>query len=139
MNDNGDPRELDLRKDARGSFLKVLMREHIGGSREFGEIYVTTAYPGHVRGNHLHRVATEWFCVVVGRGRLMTENLATGERREIILDAQNPHTVQVNPGIAHAVQNVGEGPMLLLAYADQPYDAAQPDEVRRILIEPHAI
>ncbi len=131
-------RALELKGDHRGWLLKVLMRHHIEGPREFGEIYVTMAHPGQVRGNHYHNSATEWFCVVQGVGKLVTEDLATGVREEYILDAAAPHTVQVNPNVAHAIQNVGTEPMLLLAYADEPYDAAQPDEVRRIVVAPPA-
>jgi len=44
--------------------------------------------------------------------------------------------VQVDPNVAHAVENVGHDLMLLLAYADEPYDSADPDEVRRIVVPP---
>ena len=122
-------RPLHYRADDRGWLLKILMRHQLGENREFGEIYVTAAHPGQIKGNHYHRFSTEWFCVIQGRARLVTRNLQTGEETEILLSAEAPATVEVVPHIAHAVQNIGQDLMLLLAYADQPYDAAKPDEV----------
>jgi len=75
MSSKVQSRKLELKADARGWLLKVLMRHHIDGASEFGEIYVTAAHPGQVKGNHFHRQATEWFCVVQGTGKLVTENL----------------------------------------------------------------
>ena len=39
------------------------------------------------------------------------------------------------PGIAHAVQNLGTRPMLLVASSDLAYDPKAPDVVCEILIE----
>jgi dTDP-4-dehydrorhamnose 3,5-epimerase-like enzyme len=138
MESGARSRPLQLRADSRGWLLKMLMRQHIDGDREFGEIYVTAAHPGQVKGNHYHRSATEWFCVIQGTGRLVARDVATGAQEEFLLSAEAPATVLVPPNVAHAVQNVGEGLMLLLAYADTPYDFANPDEVRHVLLEPLA-
>lgn len=127
---------LQYRADDRGWLLKILMRHQLGENREFGEIYVTAAHPGQVKGNHYHQFSTEWFCVIQGRARLVTRNLQTGEATEIVLSEDAPATVEVAPHIAHAVQNIGQDLMLLLAYADQPYDSAHPDEVPVTVISP---
>lgn len=124
-------RKLLLKKDERGWLLKVLMRHHLPEEkREFGEIYVTAARPGEVKGNHYHRRTREWFCVVCGQGQLVTKNVATGETAEFILSVDEPHTIEVSPNVAHAVKNVGQDLMVLLAYADEPYDPDDPDEVQ---------
>lgn len=122
-------RPLQYKSDDRGWLLKILMRHQLGDNREFGEIYVTAAQPGQVKGNHYHQFSTEWFCVLQGQARLVTRNLRTGEATETILSADAPATLEVAPHVAHAVQNIGQDLMLLLAYADQPYNAANPDEV----------
>lgn len=127
-------RPLDRRGDPRGWFQKILMRHHLGAEAEFGEIYVTSAVPGEARGNHFHRRTNEWFCLLEGRARLALMDPDSGEREDIVLDAEEPEVVEIPAGVAHAVQNIGEGLMLLLAYADIAYDAADPDEVRLAVV-----
>jgi len=61
--------------------------------------------------------------------------MPSGPQEEILLDESRAQVVQVPPGIAHAIQNVGEGPMHLLAYADLPYDPADPDTIPVALVE----
>ncbi len=51
------------------------------------------------------------------------------------MSAENPSTVEVPPGVAHAIQCIGGEMATILAYADQPYDSNDPDEVRMELIE----
>lgn len=130
-------RKLESKRDERGWLLKLLMRHHIGAAnREFGEIYLTAAHSGQVKGNHYHRQAREWFCLIQGRARLVTQDLETGELTEFAMSADDPSMIEVPPLTAHAVQCVGDDLAVLFAYADQPYDADNPDEVRWPLIEP---
>ncbi|MCB1964627.1 MAG: cupin domain-containing protein [Candidatus Accumulibacter sp.] len=131
-------RELCRREDARGWLLKLLMREHIGGPLDFGEIYVTAATAGQVKGNHFHEKAREWFCVLQGRALMAVQVMASGESAQVELSADAPAIVEVAPGVAHAFRNSGSETMLLLAYADDPYNAAAPDEQRVVLLEPDA-
>jgi hypothetical protein len=39
------------------------------------------------------------------------------------------------PGVAHAIQNLGAQPTLLIAFRDRADDPTDPDVVREILIE----
>jgi dTDP-4-dehydrorhamnose 3,5-epimerase-like enzyme len=43
--------------------------------------------------------------------------------------------VTIPPGVAHAIQNVGTRPTVLVAYRDCTYDPADPDVRCEILIE----
>lgn len=131
-------RELLRREDARGWLVKLLMREHIAENREFGEIYITAARTGQVKGNHYHERAREWFCVIQGAATMATRVIATGESALTELRADRPTMIEVAPGVAHAFKNNGAELMLLLAYADDPYNAQHPDECRITLLEPDA-
>jgi dTDP-4-dehydrorhamnose 3,5-epimerase len=133
-------RSLFRREDARGWLLKLMMREHIqtAGATEFGEIYVTTATPGQVKGNHYHERAIEWFCVLQGRALMATRVMATGETALTELSDDHPCIIEVMPNVAHAFRNNGSEAMMLLAYASDPYDYSVPDEKRIILLEPVA-
>lgn len=113
------------------------MRQHIkAASQDFGEIYLTAAHTGQVKGNHYHRRTREWFCLVQGRARLVTQEMETGKIREFAMSADEPVTIEVPPHVAHAIQCVGDEMAIVLAYADQPYDADNPDEAAWSLLEP---
>ncbi|MEK7763131.1 MAG: cupin domain-containing protein [Nitrospirota bacterium] len=132
-------RPLHRRVDSRGWLLKLLMREHVTSAREFGEIYITAAHQGQVKGNHYHERACEWFCVIEGRATMALRVMATGERASIELDADRPEIIEVAPGVAHAFKNTNPALMMLLAYADDPYNAENPDEVRIELLRSDAV
>lgn len=131
-------RVLNRREDSRGWLVKLLMREHIAGPREFGEIYITAAHAGQVKGNHYHERAREWFCVIGGAATMATRVMSTGESAVTELRADRPEIIEVAPGVAHAFKNSGSEIMLLLAYADDPYNAQAPDECRIVLLETDA-
>lgn len=120
------------REDARGWLLKVIVGTEPDLSATLGEVYLVMAQPGEVRGNHFHRRTSEWFTVVQGDAELALRDEATGERRLLPLSAAEPVTVHVPAGIAHAFRAVPHSaePMLLVAYADERYDAGDVFPVR---------
>ena len=123
-------RHLKPHRDNRGGLIKILMRQHLPeAARAFGEIYISWAAPGAVKANHYHERTTEWFYLLRGRARLVVEDPRTGERATLRLDEREPAVVTVPPGIAHALVNDGDEPAHLLAYADRPYDPADPDTI----------
>lgn len=115
-----------LKADDRGWFLKVLEGTEEGLSMTQGEVYLTLANPGQVRGNHLHPEANEWFTVVQGQATVLLQDQSTGERLEMVLSGDDPHTLFVPAGVAHAFHNspTSGGPMLLVAFSDRVYDPA---------------
>lgn len=124
-------RELRLLPDDRGGFLKVLMRGHLPEPAQFGEIYLTSARRGATKGRHFHELTHEWFCVIRGASRLWLQDVrpTPGAVHVLELTADRPRVVHVPPGVAHAFENPGDEPMVVLAYADRPYDPAATDTV----------
>ncbi|MFQ5963105.1 MAG: WxcM-like domain-containing protein [Candidatus Scalinduaceae bacterium] len=121
--------KLDKKEDHRGWFLKILMNHQIEGKREFGEIYLSTAYPGETKGNHYHNFATEWFCLIKGKAILSLMDIKTKQKENIMLGEEIPMTIEVSPQIAHSVKNQGEDSLFLLAYSDTPYDQQNADSI----------
>ena len=115
--------------DERGSFLKILMRGQLPAPAIFGEIYLTTAHRGAMKGRHFHAHSTEWFCLLGGRSRVWLRSLqpSAGPVHVLDLSAERPCLVVVPPHIAHGFENPADEPMVLLAYADRPYDPADTD------------
>jgi len=108
--------------DGRGWLHKVLLRSHLPPGRPFGEVYVVCAAPGAARGNHVHRKMGEYFAVVGGEGVIAVVDPATGEREEIPARASDPRTIYVPEGLAHAIVNTGDGPLIAVAWAEGEHD-----------------
>src|SRR3989344_3513895 len=114
-------RKLKVLEDERGAFFEVLRKEHLD-EKEFGQIYVTTANPGQIKGNHYHKRKVEWFCVIKGEGELVLKDKITGEREIIKIGDSNKVVVKIPANISHAVRNIGRDTLILLAYITEPYN-----------------
>ena len=119
-------RELNRFEDDRGWLLKILTLKDLG-QNTFGEIYITSAYPGVIKANHYHQHTNEWFCVIKGKGKLVLQDPTSRERKEVVMGMGSFLTVKIPKGIAHAVKNIGEDIMYLVAIADVPYNPQRPD------------
>ena len=58
-------KKLRVIPDERGRLMEIL-RSDDDLFDKFGQVYMTTAYPGVVKGWHYHKVQTDHFCVVYG-------------------------------------------------------------------------
>jgi dTDP-4-dehydrorhamnose 3,5-epimerase-like enzyme len=92
-------------------------------------IHIVKTLPGAKRGNHRHPRAAEWLCALEGEGLLVWRS-PSGELQELHLEAQTS-CVRIRPGIAHAVQNIGSGTLLLMAARelDPEGDLSVPDKI----------
>lgn len=113
-----------LIKDNRGWFLKAMTGNESELGSNIGEIYFTSAVPGHTKGGHYHNRANEWFTLVTGKAILILEDIITKERMEIRLDSTCPQTVFIPPMVAHSVHNISDNDFILCAYTDLKYDPA---------------
>lgn len=115
--------KLNRKEDARGYFLKIITGLEKGIQSKVGEIYITAAKPGESRGGHFHILATEWFCVIQGQATLYLVDIEKGEEAKIILDADDPKTIEVPPKMAHIFLNEDASEnMVLLAYSNISYN-----------------
>jgi len=119
--------DLDKKSDERGWLVEVLGGELPDGCKKFGQIHVSVAYPGKVRGNHYHARKVEWFCVLTGKGLLILKDRETGETREVIMGVNDLKTIKIEPGTIHAIKNIGEDDMVLIVYANESFDPEDPD------------
>jgi dTDP-4-dehydrorhamnose 3,5-epimerase len=100
----------------------------------FGEIYFSTAWPGTIKGWHIHTSMTINNAVVSGRAKLvmydMREGSPTrGEIQEVFIGEDNYSLVQIPPGIANGYKAYGDKPAILANCATEPH---RPDEIIRI-------
>jgi len=128
---------LDLQKkaDERGWLIEVLGGDLPEECRDFGQLHVSVAYPGKVRGNHYHTRKVEWFCVPTGKGLLLLKDRETGEIREVKMGINNLKTIKIEPGAIHAIKNIGEEDMVLIVYSSEPFDPEDPDTFYEKILE----
>jgi len=121
-----DVRALKRLGDTRGWFLKVLQRQHLG-CKPFGEVYLAVGSPGEIRGSHYHKRTTEWFCPIQGHGMLYVASVDGSQRQVVQLDSEEPVSVRVPAGVAHALVADQGVEFMVLAVADVEYDPDDTD------------
>jgi dTDP-4-dehydrorhamnose 3,5-epimerase len=119
--------------DERGSVMHMLRRDdpHF---EQFGEIYFSTAYPGAIKGWHLHTRMTLNYAVVVGNIKLVLyddrEGSSTfGEIQELFLGVDNYSLVTIPPGVWNGWKCIGFERAIVANCTTEPYD---PQEMRRM-------
>jgi len=105
----------------------------------FGQVYITTAYPGVVKAWHRHKRQTDCLAVVSGMARIALHDArpdspTRGETMEVYAGIHNPLLVKIPPGVWHGFKCVSEEECIVVNVPSEPYDRARPDEERA---EPH--
>jgi dTDP-4-dehydrorhamnose 3,5-epimerase len=131
-------KKLKVIPDERG-FLMEMLRSDDDFFRKFGQVYLSVAYPGVVKGWHYHKNQTDHFTVVKGMLKVVLydqrEGSPTkGEVNEFFIGEKNPILIVIPPNVVHGVKGLGNEPGYLVNVPDQPYDYDNPDEYR---IDPH--
>lgn len=93
-----------------------------------GQVYLTVAYPGELKGYHVHRKKVDHFTCVCGRADVLA--LVDGEvaRFPMVDDGGSRFTVKVPAGYPHAIENTGEFDAYVINYCWPPYDPEDPDQ-----------
>ena len=102
---------------------------------DFGQIYLSVAKHGAVKGNHYHKKKTEWFCVIKGKGELLLMDVMSEEKIRMVLSDTDMQCIKIPQNTFHAIKNIGKGDMYLLAYIDKEYNPAEPDTYYDVNVE----
>lgn len=113
--------ERQLIKDERGWFLKAITGDEDNLPAFTGEVYLTNAKPGQMKGGHYHAEASEWFTMVSGKALCKLSDIESGETMEIELCFDDALTIYVPRMVAHSFVNNGPSDFILLAYSDRKY------------------
>ncbi len=124
--------------DERGRLMEILRCDDEVFSK-FGQVYMTTAYPGVVKGWHYHKVQTDNMAVVRGMMKLVLfdsrETSPThGLVNEIFFGEHRPLLVQIPPFVFHGFKAVSDYEAIVINIPTMPYQYDQPDEFR---VHPH--
>jgi len=116
-------RSLSFHSDDRGVFAELLR------SDKYGQISFFSAKPGITRGNHVHDSKTEKFYVIKGKALFTFKNLYDGEINQIESSSDDLSFVQSIPGWAHNIKNIGSDELLVILWANEPFDNLKPDTI----------
>ncbi len=115
--------EVKQHADPRGVFVEML-RTH-----DSGQFSYFTAHPGITRGGHYHHTKTEKFLVIKGTGLFRFRHLLTDERFEMTTSGDRPQIVDTIPGWVHDITNIGQDELVVMLWANEVFDRANPDTV----------
>ena len=125
---------LQFRCDERGRLMEILRCDD-DRFLAFGQVYITTAYPGVVKAWHFHRIQTDTFAVVSGMMKLVLydprESSPTkGLINEFFVGDWSPMLIQVPPGVYHGFKCISEHEAIAVNIPTHPYSREHPDEYR---------
>lgn len=134
MIDGVEVKQLRTFADERGSLTEIVRRddEIFEG---FGQCYFSISYPGVIRGWHYHEKQTDYFTCVSGMIKVplydrREDSPTYGEINEFFIGDENRIVVKIPRGVLHGFKNVGLIPCILVNFPTEPYDPADPDELR---------
>ncbi|MBP6323490.1 MAG: dTDP-4-dehydrorhamnose 3,5-epimerase family protein [Chitinophagales bacterium] len=122
--------------DDRGRIMHI-MKSQDANYTQFGEVYISTVYPGIVKGWHLHDKMILNYVVVKGMIKFAMydarkESATFGKIQEVCLGEHNYVQVTVPPGVWNGFMGLGTEEAIVINFTDIPHD---PNEIHRC--DPH--
>lgn len=127
-------KKLKVLPDERGRLMEML-RSDDDLFLKFGQVYMTSTYPGVVKAWHLHKVQTDNVVCVTGMIKLVMYDPrdgspTKGDVKELFIGEHNPVLVQIPKNVYHGWKCVSENEAIVINCPTEVYDYQQPDEFR---------
>lgn len=118
--------------DERGKIMHML-RSTDPHFEQFGEIYFSVAYPGVIKGWHLHTKQTQFYAVIQGMIKLVLfderkDSPTKGELMELFTGEDNYQLVRIPVGVVNGYKTIGVKPAIVANCATL---AHEPNEMLR--------
>jgi dTDP-4-dehydrorhamnose 3,5-epimerase len=138
MIDGVNVKKLRVIPDERGRLMEMV-RSDDEDFTKFGQVYMTTCYPGVVKGWHYHQIQTDYMTSIAGMLKIVLydhreDSPTHGEVNEFFAGKHNPVRVTIPPGVCHGFKCVGTEEAVVIHTVTEPYNYDNPDEYR---IDPH--
>ncbi len=119
--------------DERGAIFHMLKKSDSNFSK-FGEIYFATAYPGVIKGWHLHSKQEQNYALISGMIKLVMfddrqGSKTKGEIMELFIGDYNYQIVKIPPGVINGWKNIGTKEAILANCSDIEHEKG---EMKRI-------
>jgi dTDP-4-dehydrorhamnose 3,5-epimerase len=127
-------KQLRVIPDERGRLMEILRRDD-PLFEIFGQVYLTTTYPGVIKAWHFHKLQNDNIVVVKGMLKLVLfdgrkDSPTKNELNEFFLGDHNPLLVHVPKFVYHGWKCVSTEEALTVNCVTEPYDYKNPDEHR---------
>lgn len=124
--------------DERGRLMELLRVDDELYSK-FGQVYLTSAYPGVVKAWHYHNKQVDNMVVVKGMMKVVLyDNRADSPTRglvnEFFMGEYNPMLLQIPSEVYHGFKCISNNEALVINIPTEPYNYQNPDEYR---VHPH--
>ena len=131
-------KKLGVIPDQRGRVMEILRCDD-GLFQKFGQVYMTTTYPGVVKAWHKHEKQADNIACIAGMIKMALYDgrpgsPTHGEVNEFYLGVHNPVLVQVPSGVYHGWMGMSPEEAVIINIPTEPYDREHPDEQR---LDPH--
>ena len=131
-------KKLAIIPDERGSLMEILRSDDPLFSH-FGQVYMTTAYPGVVKGWHYHKKQKDYFTCIKGMTKLVLydsrkKSKTFKEINEFFIGVKNPLLVVIPPFVYHGFKCIGCEEAIMINIPTDVYSPKDPDEFRA---DPH--
>jgi dTDP-4-dehydrorhamnose 3,5-epimerase len=124
--------------DERGRLMEMLRSDEEIFMR-FGQVYMTTAYPGVVKGWHYHKVQYDNMIVVKGMMKIVlydsrSDSPTYKDVNEFFLGDYNPRLLHIPPLVFHGFKCISDHEAMVINIPTEVYNYSLPDEYR---VPPH--
>ena len=131
-------KQLKVIPDERGRLMEIL-RQDDSLFLKFGQVYITTTYPGVVKAWHLHEKQVDNIVCFQGMIKLVLydarkKSPTYKEINQFYIGIHNPLIVQVPAGIFHGWMCMSIEEALIINISTEIYNYKKPDEKR---LDPH--
>jgi len=125
---------LKIIPDNRGRLMEILRCDD-ECFQHFGQVYMTTAYPGIIKAWHCHKLQEDNFTCISGKILLALydarEHSPTyGEINDFIISLQEPRLIHIPKEVYHGFKNIGLTEAIVINTVTNPYNYSNPDEYR---------
>ncbi len=131
-------KDLKVIPDERGRLMEIL-RADDEIFEKFGQVYMTTAYPGVVKAWHYHKKQTDNMTVLKGMMKIALydareDSPTRGEVNEFFLGEHDLKLLQIPKLIYHGFKCISQEEAVVINIPTETYNYEVPDEYR---LDPH--
>jgi dTDP-4-dehydrorhamnose 3,5-epimerase len=121
--------------DERGRLMEIL-RADDREFEKFGQVYVTTAYPGVVKAWHYHKLQNDNMTVIKGMVKIVLyddreASPTRGMINEFFVGDHNHELIHIPKLIWHGFKCISEQESMIVNIVTECYDYQDPDEYRK--------
>jgi len=126
--------------DERGRLMEILRADDPEFSK-FGQVYITTAYPGVIKAWHGHKLQDDNMTVLKGTVKIVLyddrpDSPTKGIFNEFFVGDHNHILIHIPKLVWHGFKCLGDQEAMIVNIVTECYDYKQPDEHRRPIIDP---